>query len=274
MYVSRTPGSPLRRHVRVLWTVDEAALATQTQDCQREAVLPSGLGHIAIRLTGRPFEFGGDNNPVSLGPMVACGPRSRPYLRRRGETAISVGAQLQPGAALTLFGLPVDLIREQHVALDDLWGPFALTLREQLGNASCADDRLDIFEKMLEERLKRHHGLHPAVAYALQELAKDDDIGAIVDETGYSHRHFNALFRQTTGFTPKKYGRLQRFCRSLDIMAKGATTSTADVALAAGYSDQAHFNRDFKEFAHMTPGGYLNSPVKSVFHVPLTDDLK
>jgi transcriptional regulator GlxA family with amidase domain len=47
-----------------------------------------------------------------------------------------------------------------------------------------------------------------------------------------------------------------RFNRALDALQAGQR-DLAGVALAAGYYDQAHFNRDFRAFAGESPGRWL-----------------
>jgi AraC-like DNA-binding protein len=57
--------------------------------------------------------------------------------------------------------------------------------------------------------------------------------------------------------TPKLYCRVRRFQAALSLMARQADVDWAQVALACGYFDQAHFNRDFRAFAGVTPTAYL-----------------
>jgi AraC-like DNA-binding protein len=61
-------------------------------------------------------------------------------------------------------------------------------------------------------------------------------------------------FKQEHGLTPHAYQLNCRieFCRS----QLRAGHSIAEVALAAGFSDQAHFQRSFKKFVAATPGQY------------------
>jgi transcriptional regulator GlxA family with amidase domain len=91
----------------------------------------------------------------------------------------------------------------------------------------------------------------------------------VVDETGYSHRRFVALFRGAVGLPPKLYCRILRFQAALHLLATPPPLPLAEVALAAGYSDQPHLNREFRELAGVSPGEYRAAAPTSLLHVPL-----
>lgn len=69
-----------------------------------------------------------------------------------------------------------------------------------------------------------------------------------------SPSHLIRAFKQAHGLTPHAYQLNCRieYCRS----QLRAGREIADVALAAGFSDQAHFQRSFKRFVAATPGQY------------------
>ena len=69
-----------------------------------------------------------------------------------------------------------------------------------------------------------------------------------------SPAHLIRAFKQAHGLTPHAY---QLNCRIEYCRAQlRAGHSLADVALAAGFCDQAHFQRSFKKFVAATPGQY------------------
>ncbi|WP_370277516.1 helix-turn-helix domain-containing protein, partial [Pontibacterium sp.] len=76
----------------------------------------------------------------------------------------------------------------------------------------------------------------------------------------YLHEKYGLerLFKQWVGISPKHYSRLLRvnLARSALRKAEG-NISLTDAALNAGYFDQAHFNREFKQVVGLTPGQYL-----------------
>jgi AraC-like DNA-binding protein len=167
-----------------------------------------------------------------------------------------------------LLGAPADELAGRHWALDDLWGAAAARMRERLLDAGSLERQLDLFEALLAARMPRLHALHPAVALALERLGAGALIGDIVRESGRSHRTFIALFRQAMGLSPKLYCRVQRLQRVIRRVAAEPAASWSDVALDAGYSDQPHLVREFRQLAGITPGEY-RALAPRAHHVPL-----
>ncbi|HJZ11543.1 MAG TPA: helix-turn-helix transcriptional regulator, partial [Acidobacteriota bacterium] len=93
------------------------------------------------------------------------------------------------------------------------------------------------------------------------------NIGEIVKETSYSHKHFIELFRTAVGQSPGLYFRILRFQRALKRL-NDSNASLIDIALQAAYSDQAHFNREFREITGITPAEYRKSRSQT-HHVPI-----
>jgi AraC-like DNA-binding protein len=238
----------------------------------REHVVPTGAMHLVIRLSDDPlrlFDTAADLAGHSVSTAVVGGARARFYIRDVSKPLCSVGAQLRPGAAAVLFGAHAGELAGRHTALEDLWGARVRAMRDRLGEARSLERRLDAFEAMLAERLPAVRGLHPAVAEALHRLAGTAHIHEVVRDSGYSHRRFIDLFVQAVGLTPKVYTRVRRFQRALQPSRLPGAESWASVAAAAGYSDQSHFNREFRECVGITPTEYRDREPRVVHHVPV-----
>jgi AraC-like DNA-binding protein len=270
MIVQRVPSLPLRLFVKTLWAVDDATPATLPTS-GRERVLPTGEMHLAFRLSNHPvrlFDCVDGMEGRVIGPAVFGGARAGFYLRDTPRPARSVGAQLSPGAAQVLFGYDADVFAGRHASLEDLWGRAAAHAQERLMEARRPAEQLGVLESILTERLPRLRGLHPAVAQALASFETTADVSDTVRRSGYSHRHFIQLFRQAVGLPPKVYCRLLRFGRVIDRIKTAVPVSWAGLALAAGFSDQPHFNREFRGFAGVTPDQYRALAPRQ-FHVPV-----
>jgi AraC-like DNA-binding protein len=113
------------------------------------------------------------------------------------------------------------------------------------------------------------HGLHPAVAQALERLGTATRVHDVVRSSGYSHRRFIELFVHAVGLTPKVYSRVRRLQRALHRARVPGTDSWASVAADAGYSDQSHFNREFRECVGVTPTRYWELAPLFGHHVPV-----
>jgi AraC-like DNA-binding protein len=140
-------------------------------------------------------------------------------------------------------------------------------MRDELAELSSPVERLDAFERMLADRLPIVRGLHPAVAQALQRFGAATTIHDVVKQSGYSHRRFIALFSRAVGLTPKTYCRVLRFQHILRRAGTGGLPTLIDLAMASGYSDQSHFNREFREFTGVTPTEYRSAAPRPPHHV-------
>jgi len=273
MRLTRAPSPRLRPFVRSVWLSDRTS---PQASATRENVLPTGDMHLVFRLSDDPVRLlvpGTASSESVPGHAVVGGARAAYYTKDTTRPALSVGVQLKAGAAEALFGASAAEFTGRHVGLKDLWGRSATLMRDRLIEACDPERRLDLLEVVLSERLPVITALHPAVAGALEYFGTSISVRDAVRRSGYSHRRFVALFRRAVGLAPKAYTRVLRFQRVLPectatASARGAA-SWVDVALRAGYSDQSHFIREFREFAGVTPEDYRRAATDASHHVAI-----
>jgi len=276
MQLTRPPPPHLQPFVKLLWASTPDGAPAERPGA-REHVLPTGGMHLVFRLSGPPLKlFGGtdDTQGQTHGYAIVGGTRAAFYVRDVSVATRSVGAQLQPGAARALLGAPEDALAGRHTPLEALWGARqADDALERVHAAGSLERQLTVFEALLAQRVIDSlsaglRGLHPAIAATLGPLARENtSITGLVTRSGYSHRRFIALFRGTIGLSPKEYARVMRFDRALALAADPAQ-NWADIALTAGYSDQAHLSREFSALAGMSPRAWRQTGAASPRHVP------
>lgn len=269
----------LQHLVRQVW-FSAPSLGSPDRASAQELMMPTGEMHLVLRLAGPPvsvFEHPGDAVPRELGHAVVNGARAGMYAKAVTAGSSSVGVQLRPGASLALLGLPADELAGRHVRLEDLWGAQAGLLHEQLLSAPSAEAQLRRLEAALMTRLSSSpraswHGAHAAVLAGLQQLRAGSSVKLAASHSGYSERQFVRLFSQAVGLPPRLYLRVQRFQQALRLMQARAPqrASLAAVAFEAGYSDQPHFNRDFRAFSGLTPEQYRAARPATANHVPVS----
>lgn len=97
--------------------------------------------------------------------------------------------------------------------------------------------------------------LRRAAEYVEENIARNPSLTELAEEAGMSRYRFARLFKQSTGLSPHQYviaRRVERAKRLLELEG----SSLHEVALGAGFSDQAHLTRHFKRFIGTTPGEF------------------
>jgi AraC-like DNA-binding protein len=181
-----------------------------------------------------------------------------------------VELRLTPLGAHRLLGVPMDELTCRVVELDALLGSDGDELIERMHEAGGWEGSFELLEAWLLRRLADAEAPDPAVEHAFARLVRSHGavpVAELVRETGWSRRHLAARFRAQVGLAPKVFARILRFRRAASELSRPDGRSLAEIALDCGYYDQAHLNRDFREFAGRTPlelmaarlpdGGYL-----------------
>jgi AraC-like DNA-binding protein len=178
--------------------------------------------------------FGGLPHAFVAGPTDECG-----VVSMHGEIDC-VELKLTPLGAYRLFGVPVSELANAVVDLTELADLRPGHLDEELLRLADAGPEPAGEVAWVWRRLHAAHGNVP--------------IAALAAEVGWSRRHLVDRFRAQAGLPPKTLARVLRF---EELLRRLPTGPLAETAAACGYYDQAHMNRDFREFAGTTPGDWL-----------------
>jgi AraC-like DNA-binding protein len=172
-----------------------------------------------------------------------------------------VEVRLTPIGAHLLFGLPMHELTNRAVGVDDLLGTGAADeLIGRLWDAPAWERRFDFLDSVLAARLAEARAPQPELTWAWGRLrATHGRVGVrgLAQELGWSHRRLIERFRMSVGMPPKALARILRFDRVAERLRATTEPRLAEVAYDCGYYDQAHLNRDFREFAGTTPTAYL-----------------
>ncbi len=245
------PSPALRRYVDFYWLQ-----AGPPPAHPRELVLPTGTMELVIELCDVPMRVAG--GPAARGAVV-CGARIDAFAIDTAPLARIAGVHFTPGGAAPLLGIAADELSGGHVALAAIWGHAAARLRARLLDAPSPDALFAALDAELLGHLGRTRPVHPAVDAALRELGRGVtrvSIAELTERVGLSSRRFIELFARRVGLTPKRYWRVRRFQEVVQMAGSSSPTSWADVALACGYYDQAHFIHDFRAFSGLTPNRF------------------
>lgn len=204
----------------------------------------------------------------ATGPHVAhdsfvagLGVRSS-YVAATGP-ASCVQVNVTPLGAHMLFGLAMHELANEVVPLEAALPRGLATLADELADTGEWEERFAHLDAVLVRRLLEARRPSPDVEWAWAILERTHGrapIGWICERLGRSRRHLAARFREQVGLTPKTVARIMRFDRAVALLGRG-DRDLAEVAFECGYSDQAHLNRDFREFAGTSPASFAKKLV-------------
>jgi AraC-like DNA-binding protein len=188
------------------------------------------------------------------GAYVA-GPDTGPAPTPIPPGTVLVGARFGPGAGGAAFGIPLAELRDQRVDLAACLPGLARQLPADLP----PDSALAAVTK-LSEWLARSGPPDLAVMHGARLLAGDESVSGLSDVLGLSERQLLRRFDTAVGYGPKTLHRVLRFRRVLAQLSRtGPATNLADLAVQAGYADQAHLTRETTRLAGRPPAALAKS---------------
>ncbi|KAA3625413.1 MAG: AraC family transcriptional regulator [Flavobacterium sp.] len=158
----------------------------------------------------------------------------------------------------------------QRIVLKDIYPLKTEQLEEKLYHANNDAERIMAVESFLLSILK-NVTIDQRVKYACNIIRNSVGMEKIYDiatNVNLSEKQFNRNFIETTGISPKLYSRLERFYYAITRM-KQQQVSLSHIAFDAGYFDQSHFIREFKNFTKTTPLEYQKNAKDNFFGHPL-----
>ncbi|GAB3766858.1 helix-turn-helix domain-containing protein [Microlunatus parietis] len=264
----RAPHRPeLAGIVQRLWYVEDPG------STGLEVKLPTSTAQLLINLSGDRLSCGGADRRETVGPYALASIQTGPQVLDRTEQRRLVGVVIRPEAIGGLARLPADAIGPL-AALDELWGGWAERLREVAEPAAGGAEALDRVEAELVQLARPGDGpvADPLVRQVIDRLRRNERIGTIGDRVGLSQSSWTRRFRTAVGLSPKRYQRVLRLERVIALAREGdaGRRDWADLAITAGYYDQAHLVGDFTELTGTSPTRWFRGRPEVAFHGPLS----
>jgi AraC-like DNA-binding protein len=256
-YVGRVPGPPLDRYV------DDIYFLTGMPRHCRMNVPPMPSAHLFVNLGG-PVRLW-DSDP-SVPPAVFTdgwfmGVWTRRFLFEYPRPVRLVGVHFKPWGISPFVDMPATELRDRWVPVDAVWQRSLDRIRNQVGDIAPATETLRELEKELRSRItdapSRSLDLVQHTGGRLEVAHGEVPIGVLTDAAGVSGNHLATQFKFHVGVTPKRVARIYRFARMILSVDALRPVDWSELAQSAGYFDQAHFNREFKDFTGHTPTEYL-----------------
>jgi len=240
---SRYTSVPTERELRPI----VAMTARHFQHDMQRVAVPHVEAQLVVRF-GPTIPGGLDIHAMGVRPTV-----HRKFIRG-GQRAVL--ARLQPGTYERTLGISASELTGRMFPLEDLWTRAKVqALLEQLAGAADADAACDL----LDAEVSAHAAcstsartVPPLLRAALKQL-QVSGVTQAARFLGVSERQLRRVLHAALGIGPKTFSRLMRFEHAVRAAQAAPEINWSNIAVDAGYYDQAHLIADFHAIAGSTP---------------------
>jgi AraC-like DNA-binding protein len=170
-----------------------------------------------------------------------------------------VAARFRPGGLFPFYRRPVSALTDRRVPVESVFGPDGAVLEAEVLSRETLPERVAAIESFLLARLPEPDPNVELVAGIVQRIAGDRSITrveAVVEHAGIPPRTLQRLFGRYVGAGPKWVIQRYRLQEAAERLAREGTGRLSWLALELGYTDQAHFIKDFRAIIGATPTEY------------------
>jgi len=239
-YAEHAPGVGLADSIRCYWTIRGAPDAAEPAQTNR--VLPDNCIDVIFDLRA-----GASGGGFIVGPMLEA------EVFPVNEFLDTMGVRFCPGAATEFLDLKASELATVHLNAGDVWRD-AAGLADRLRAAPVAS-RSGIMDAFLRGRRRERKDavLARAVAASISRARGLLTVQGLSATFAVNERRLQRTFDAAVGIGPKQVMRVARFRAAAALLNSAPQESLSRIALACGYSDQAHFTREFSALSGLTP---------------------
>ncbi|HEX6053056.1 MAG TPA: helix-turn-helix domain-containing protein [Gemmatimonadaceae bacterium] len=196
---------------------------------------------------------------VGAGARVMGVARGKVTRVLRGTGGI-FAVKFTPGGFYPLLRAPISTLTDSIANVRDVLGSEGVALARAVLAARTDPARAMIVERFLGQRLA-HENSDDVVRFAglVYSVVNDRTILKVEDlvaRSGEKRRTLERRFAKYVGVSPKWVIQRYRLHEAAEQLASANGVSQVALALRLGYSDQAHFVRDFKAVVGKSPAAY------------------
>ncbi|MCB0543381.1 MAG: helix-turn-helix transcriptional regulator [Saprospiraceae bacterium] len=250
-YLEFKPSAALAPYIDCYWYKESLPTGDGVSKC-----IPSGSTDIIITLNESTNRMWHQGQWVSLPKYILAGIRTEPVILKVPTFNTAFGIRIKPEAFVEFFRMPLKELSNDSMEVEAVLDRRMVALSEQIVEQADNTARVALCEAYFLRMLNQIQPKHHYLAEALQRIRRNGgqlSTEALSRQVFVGERQLQRAFREYFGISPKTYSRIMRFNRANYLLLKKPQASWADISYTCGYSDQAHFIREFKTFTGAIP---------------------
>ncbi|MBP6795134.1 MAG: helix-turn-helix transcriptional regulator [Saprospiraceae bacterium] len=251
----------LAQYVKCYWTLELA----DTEPKLKQNIMPDGCMEMIFHygdlykqyvdqtesvLQPRSFVFGQITRPLEIEPTG-----------RIGVFAV----RFQPDGFMPFAPMNVEEMNDKATPLEVLFGQDGINIERAVLGVSEITQRVQIIEEFLMKKLVSDEVRNRIVKSSVDLLLVSKGQLSVSELSGQlqiSPRYLEKKFSSAIGISPKQLTKIIRLQAALKMMQQKQYATLTALAYESGYYDQAHFIKDFKEFAGTSPKEFYKDNLK------------
>ena len=251
----------LKNVIRSIWQVNDLT------PYKNEIIIPKGVVEIIFDLSeSNPVQSRIYNKQYQLAKCFINGFNTYPVQVQLPQQHYFFGVQFHPGVIKHLLGVPAGEFINTLIDLTLIDQPFNF-LWEQLAEAKTFNERVIVITEWLESKMIE---TAPRDLLLNSFLEKDNRHAISVTDFSktvcYSPRHLSRKIYELTGMNTEQFLRYKKYLHAVHLI-HDTDLALTEIAYDSSFSDQSHFIKSFKTFAHITPNEYRKSKGRIPGHI-------
>lgn len=250
IYQQQDPDPVFAHLIKRFWWIDSEG--DQTIELQK--IVPDGYPELIFHYND-PYQINLDGTwQLQSKHLIAGQIRQHFFLKNTGRSGM-FGIKLQPWSVYEIFGLDMSKLSDRVIPIELSEDHPVMEIISNLGSNKdlqsfishcyhCFENIRAIDPPPLQQSIEKIIAKKGAIT--LKELSA---------QLNTSERSIERYFNKYIGLAPKFYSRIIRFAHIFELVKKHEQDWSA-ITYYAGYFDQSHFIRNFKEFTGEEPSAY------------------
>ncbi len=248
------PSERFSKYVKCYWNL----IDDDVESACPEVILPDGCPEIVFNL-GAPFlrHF---PSRIEVQPQAIVVGQITGHISIQATNTVNLfGIRFHPSGIFPLVRSSLSELTDRIESLETILGKRGREIEEMIIEAKSSEERISIFERSLD-RLIENSKTETLASIATTMIEKNQGIVKVENLATHLGTNWKTLqrhFNREVGINPKMFCRITRLQNVLQSINKLEHVAWTEIAYSFGFSDQAHFIKDFREFAGVSPGEFV-----------------